>query len=135
MNGKTHLFAGVVGGIGIAYVLEKYQINYDLAPLIASSAFGSLLPDTDIKTSLLGRYIPVHLFFKHRTVTHSLFFVMIIGLLSMLFQAPWTVTIGLCVGLLTHLLLDLLTPARLPYLLYPIRYRGVEGDFKMFKKI
>ncbi|MGN0470373.1 MAG: metal-dependent hydrolase [Acutalibacteraceae bacterium] len=99
MTGKTHIAAGLAASIALG-------MN---APQIALAAFGSLLPDADHSGSTLGRLIkPVSRHIRHRGVTHSLIFLVVSTLVS-----PY---IGL--GVLTHIVLDLLNPKGVE-LLYP----------------
>lgn len=99
MTGKTHITAGLAASIALG-------MN---APQIALAAFGSLLPDADHSGSTLGRLIkPVSRHIRHRGITHSLIFLVVSTLVS-----PY---IGL--GVLTHIVLDLLNPNGVE-LLYP----------------
>lgn len=126
MNGKTHLAAGVIAGIGIMSLQNRYGIvlGEPIGMVVVGSGIGSLLPDIDIKNSMLGRFIPLWLFVEHRTITHSLMFVAVITGMAAIVQLNLSIVVGLCVGLITHLLLDSITPMGLPYLLYPIKRRG-----------
>lgn len=119
MNGKTHLAAGVLVGIGVDTLCGKIGIQQTEIPLIAGSALGSLLPDIDISGSMLGRFVPLWLFVEHRTVTHSLFFILVVGLIGLLLKASCSLNIGLMIGVASHLMLDGITYTGLPYLFYP----------------
>lgn len=124
MNGKTHLAAGMITGIGIVCLREKIGLDIsatDNLLFVAGCSLGSLLPDADIEGSMLGRFIPLWLVCEHRTWTHSLFFIAIVGLLGLVLKAPYTLNIGLCIGISTHLVLDGVTPMGIPYLLYPFK--------------
>lgn len=91
MTGKTHAAAGVAAALMLG-------AN---APQIAIIVFGSLLPDIDHSGSTLGRLVkPLSKSLKHRSVTHSLLFLLISTILS-----PY-----LGIGVLTHILLDMLNP-------------------------
>lgn len=122
MDGKTHLTTGILAGAGIVYLESKIGVNVnDLSNVlfISGCALGSLLPDIDIDASMLGRFIPGWIFWEHRTVTHSIFFMLAIGLSGTLLKINVPLNIGLCVGIVTHLVLDSVTPMGLPYLLFP----------------
>lgn len=83
MSGIVHLAVGVMVGKAVG-------MN------VALSALGSLLPDTDHRRSILGRWIPMWLFFKHRGFMHSIPALIIAYLIH-----P-----ALGLGYATHLLLD-----------------------------
>ncbi len=125
MTGKIHLAAGILTGVGIIYLENKLGIDISTSNLLlmVGCAVGSLLPDIDIDHSLLGRFIPGWLFWKHRTVTHSILFMIVIGVIGLLFKMNLGFTIGMVVGIGTHLVLDGMTPMGLPYLLFPLVVR------------
>ena len=122
MDGKTHLMTGILAGAGIVYLESKIGVNVDdlsNALFIVGCALGSLIPDIDIDTSTLGRFIPGWLFWEHRTITHSIFFMLACGLTGSILKINSAINIGAMVGFVTHLILDSLTPMGLPYLLFP----------------
>ena len=121
MDGKTHLAAGIAAGAGIVYLQNKLgmEFNPSMIFLVCGCALGSLLPDIDIDNSMLGRIIPGWLLWEHRTVTHSLFFLFVAGLIGLLFKGNLVLSEGLMIGVGTHLILDGITPMGLPYLLFP----------------
>lgn len=103
MKGSTHLAAGCITALAL-------QADPTLA-VTAGIAIGSLLPDIDSRASLVGRHIPIlPRLLKHRTVTHSLWLALVI----------YFACKPIAVGMLTHILLDLLNPEGL-YLLWPWR--------------
>lgn len=121
MDGKTHLAAGVVTGVSIVYLENKLGMDISKSSIlfVVGCGLGALLPDIDIEYSPMGKCIPVWLFLKHRTVTHSIFFIVIVGLIGLMFGVNAGLNIGFMVGIATHLLLDSSTPMGLPYLLFP----------------
>lgn len=125
MTGKTHVIVGTLTGIGCIYLDKKLGMNIGSSKLlvVAGCALGSLLPDIDIENSLLGRFIPGWLFWRHRTVTHSIFFAIVVGLIGLLLNINVGFNVGVVVGIGTHLVLDAMTPRGLPYLLFPIIVR------------
>lgn len=127
MDGKTHLAAGVMTGIGAVYFKNKFDIDInvlDSTLFIIGCGFGSLLPDIDLPDSMLGHFVPfVSYFMEHRTITHSLFFMLVTVLIALVCKSPYSLIVGLCVGIGTHLLLDSITPMGLPYLLFPFHCR------------
>ena len=123
MDGKTHLVIGLVAGAGCIYLENKFKVDINVmgnAKFLIGCAIGSLIPDTDIRNSMLGRFIPLWLLFEHRTVTHSILFVLIIGFISVVFGFGTMHSIGICVGAITHLALDAITPMGLPYIFFPL---------------
>ena len=100
MTGKTHLVAGIATSL---------LLNVT-APETALIAFGSILPDIDHSGSRLGHMVkPISSLLKHRGFTHSFLFCLICSIIN-----PF---IG--IGVLTHLILDFLTPKG-EQLLWPI---------------
>lgn len=125
MDGRTHLVAGVATGLGAVYLKNKFNLNInelDSALFVVGCGFGSLLPDIDIDNSLLGRFIPGWLLWEHRTFTHSLLFMLVVGVIGVLLGGPYSLIIGLWIGIMTHLILDAITPMGLPYLFFPFAY-------------
>lgn len=123
MTGKTHAAAGVCA----ALLLSAPTGGVVLAGL------GALLPDIDCASSELGKNFKViGALFEHRSFTHSLLFVLLGTLLS-----KW---VGL--GILTHLLLDMMTKAgirllwpwkkklRLPFAKYNVTDSAFETAFR-----
>ena len=99
MLGVTHAVIGAAVGLSIT----------DSLPLTGLTVLGSLLPDIDKGTSLLGRYNPTSFLIPHRTVTHSLVFMILCYVISPV----------LAIGVLTHYILDMLNPSGIQ-LLFPV---------------
>ena len=79
--------------------------------------FGILFPDVDSKKSVLGRvlYLPV----KHRTITHSVWPLLLFGYLSI-----WTPYAAVfCLGMFFHLLEDSLSAAGICWFWPFVRYK------------
>ena len=92
MKGTTHLAAGCLAASLIPGIT---------APAAAGLILGSVLPDIDSKKSLVGRHVPVlPRLLPHRTVTHGLAFMLLLGC----FFSP----LGMGIGL--HILMDMCTP-------------------------
>lgn len=122
MDGKTHLVAGVIAGIGIVALENKLGIgnNLDKVLLVVGCGVGSLLPDADYPKAPVGRIIPLWIFFKHRTYTHSIFFMLFVGVIGLIFHINIWLTAGLLLGILSHLLLDSTTPMGIRWF-YPLK--------------
>lgn len=109
MLGKTHFMCGLLAG---AIVNDMVNKKIELLP-IAVTGISALLPDIDNPNSMLGHKIkPVSILlnklFGHRTITHSLDFIIIISAtLFALYKSPFIPFMTL--GLLTHWILDALT--------------------------
>lgn len=121
MTGKTHLAGGIALGIITAHVTKA-----DISPVwyYASCALGALLPDIDHPHSLLGKatlFVPslINRRWSHRTITHSLLFLILSTLLFGVITKNFSAVLGLFVGVLSHLILDTCNPTGVPWL-YPI---------------
>ena len=104
MRGTTHL----ASGLALATIAPEISL-----PVTAGLAIGAILPDIDKSSSLIGRYIPViPKIFKHRTVTHNLWFC----------AALWFFSPPLALGCLLHILLDMCNPDGIP-LFWPVKHK------------
>ena len=122
MAGKTHASCGFLVG---ALAIEYYETDLFISVTVVTLAIiSSLLPDICHAQSRIGRRfkfisIIIRLLFGHRTFTHSILFVSIIAALLYMIQTPNYYLITIICGLLSHVILDMLTP-RVDKLLYPI---------------
>ncbi len=134
MIGKTHMAGGLLSGLACCHT-----INLGLLPFVSSepltvseialftgiAIFGSLVPDIDTRTSKMGRKAGavssiISVSFGHRTLFHSPLFVLLVCLLGIMFIPQQKVYIAaLVVGMLSHLLLDMLNRKGIP-LLWPL---------------
>lgn len=113
-SGKVHfIMAALIG----ALLVFKYKLPVES---ILFCVLGGMLPDADIRTSKMGRILPLWLIFKpHRkNITHSL-------LGALLFTSPilmfsHTYAVLFFIGYLSHLLLDCFNRTGVP-LFYPNR--------------
>jgi Predicted membrane-bound metal-dependent hydrolases len=102
MNAKTHFLSGVIAG----YLAETTWKG------ALVGGFAALLPDIDEPKSYIGRLVPflsvpMRAFVSHRTLTHSLLFVLAAGaIFSSIDQA---IAIACIAGLVAHIIGDLLT--------------------------
>jgi inner membrane protein len=145
LMGKTHVGGGILFGI-IAHQLFFMDYFYNLSliyKLLYLVVFyyclklGSLLPDIDTEKSTLGLLIPtisrnIHKNYGHRTITHSIFFITLVGLLLfiikqkilILFHLQLLINIypaiqwGILLGCASHIFFDMLNMSGVA-LLYP----------------
>ena len=105
MSGKVHVIGGLLIAIASITLAKKYQITiaFDSKDLLIGTFLGSLLPDIDHKKSFLGSLL--HLPIKHRTLTHSLLFLLLVSIIAM--QYNLGLSIGLFLGIFSHILLDM----------------------------
>ncbi len=109
MTGKTH----IMGGIASAAAVAHYQ-HYDPTIFIIAGAFGAVLPDICHGGSKIGRRFPliskvINTIFGHRTFTHSLLFLLLVGYLLTLFTDNSSIIMGVLVGMVSHFILDAAT--------------------------
>lgn len=129
MNYQAHIIGGVASAVGICYVKNKYNMPIpvnDISFFIATG-IGALLPDIDHPDSFLGREVQiVGSIIRHRTITHSIMFAAVLGLIGMFFSVP--AGIGLFIGILSHLLLDMIDMnSNGVCLLAPFSYEKIGG--------
>lgn len=127
MNYSVHVTVGTATGIGVC--IAARQMGYNLSPIlvIIPAYIGAALPDIDHPKSHLGRRLKlvsrfVNKAFGHRGFTHSLLFCTLVG--WFLYNVNQSIGIGAFFGILSHILLDMLTPfSKGVALLYPIKKR------------
>ncbi|MDF2879478.1 MAG: hypothetical protein K0R54_35 [Clostridiaceae bacterium] len=129
MNYKTHVLGGISSGLITTQIvfnstelISKENYIFISSVIIASSIIGSLLPDIDHMKSYIGRRFIILSFlinkiFGHRGITHY-FIPCIIFICCLFFINPlldeaiqpiaFYSTIGLAIGIFSHLLLDYL---------------------------
>jgi membrane-bound metal-dependent hydrolase YbcI (DUF457 family) len=90
----------------IVWILVQTGIDDWINPI--PLLIGSVFPDADIRKSMIGKIIPLWLFFNHRGFTHSLCGLVVFTLPIMYFNFKWG-CIFAC-GYLLHLMMDDTTP-------------------------
>lgn len=128
MTGRTHLTIGIAVGLALSQTMSLPL--REMALITAAAALGSLLPDIDHPQSMLSGWIPgsflISVFTRHRGFTHSILFCMLVP--AVLWVAissgatiaiPYIYPLALVLGMVSHLIADMLTPAGVP-LLFPI---------------
>ena len=120
MTGNTH----IVGGIAASLAYAQYA-NHDPILMLGAGVIGALLPDICHSGSNIGRKLPllaklINKVFGHRTFTHSLLFLVLVGVLLNAFIPSEAVKAGVLVGMASHFVLDMATKKGIK-LLFPIR--------------
>lgn len=110
MKGTTHLLAGAAAASFIAY---HYSGSFCF--MIVGGMMGGLLPDIDHPKSLGSSFLKnrtLGFFLKHRSFTHSLLGIFLLTLGCFLLQQyiSLSFSLGLVIGAISHILLDMLTP-------------------------
>ena len=122
MTGKTH----IIGGLAASLAYAQFT-TYDPVLLVGAGVVGALIPDICHGGSKIGRTFPlisklINLIFGHRSFTHSLLFLFIVSLLLKSFVTNEAVTEGILVGMVSHLVLDMMTRNGIK-LLFPFKIR------------
>ncbi len=122
MTGKTHITGGIAAGLAFAQMT-----NYDPILLTGAGVIGAVLPDICHGGSKIGRTFPllskiINTLFGHRSFTHSLLFLFLMGLLLNSFVTNESIKVGILIGIASHLVLDMATKNGIK-LLYPIKSR------------
>jgi inner membrane protein len=122
MTGKTH----IIGGLAASLAYAQF-ITYDPVLLVGAGVVGALIPDICHGGSKIGRTFPlisklINVIFGHRSFTHSLLFLFIVSLLLKSFVTNEAVTEGILVGMVSHLVLDMMTRNGIK-LLFPFKIR------------
>ena len=120
MTGKTHIIGGMTASLAFAQIS-----NYDPVILLGAGVAGALLPDICHGGSTIGRKLPIiskviNTLFGHRSFTHSLLFLFIIGLILNSFVMNESITAGILVGMISHYILDMATKNGIK-LLFPFK--------------
>lgn len=140
MTARTHDAIAFVSLIKIATLNPPESLNLmTLVGSFVAADIGSLLPDIDQAGNDLWDILPAgdflgkvfrRIFYKHRTLTHSLLGVFLIyhfskwlllEVLNTTFVNPWIILISLMIGYISHLLADSFTKEGLP-LLFPLKF-------------
>ncbi|ATY57633.1 TPA: metal-dependent hydrolase [Staphylococcus argenteus] len=124
MTGKTHASCGMLVG---AITTQYFQTDiFSSVTIIILATIASLLPDICHTQSKIGRRFKlasflIRLIFGHRTFTHSILFIGIITILLHIIQTPSYYMVAIIIGLLSHVILDMMTPKGVK-LFYPLPF-------------
>jgi len=118
MMAPTHIAFGLFTTTGL-FSLFSLSLHKDY-PALGAAILGALLPDIDTPNSSVGRLlpfasIPIERRWGHRTITHCLLAVGVLGVLSgpLVFYRT-TMYAALLIGYLSHLLADCATKSGVP---------------------
>lgn len=122
MLGNTHIVGGITASLAFAQISNENPLI-----LVGAGIVGALLPDICHSGSKIGRTFPisskiVNKLFGHRTFTHSLLFLACVALLMNAFVPYKAITIGLLLGMVSHLVLDMATRQGVK-LFFPIKIK------------
>ena len=115
MTGKTHTIGGIVLGVlGLKILTVSNPVYY-----FTGVCLGALLPDIDHQHAPISKITYplsaiVQRYAKHRTWTHTLLFAVSVPILFNFAGLNEWFNIGLFVGILSHLVLDLFNPTGVP---------------------
>ena len=120
MTGKTHIIGGITASLAFAQTS-----NYETVLLVGAGVVGALIPDICHGGSKIGRKLPllskiISTIFGHRSFTHSLLFLFLMGILLNSFVTNESIVAGILVGMASHYVLDMATKNGIK-LLYPIK--------------
>lgn len=117
---KNHLIISSAAALPIMSATNTLTI-----PNLIALGLGALLPDIDEPHSFIGRRTRgisdlIHLIFKHRGLTHSIFFVAVIGAITIPLGSNWNFGIAaayLTLGCFLHILEDSFSKSGVKWLL------------------
>lgn len=133
MLGRTHTVIGLLIGF---LIIESVEASFTgKVAIVVLALAGVVLPDVDIGTSMLGKRLKMFSWFvKHRGFFHTPIFL----LLSVILLTPFLTTmqlIAFSAGMVSHLLLDGMTPKGIPLLTERIRMKGMVKTDGVFENV
>ncbi|MGE7674853.1 metal-dependent hydrolase [Lysinibacillus sp. NPDC094403] len=107
MQGNTHIIGGITASLAFAQISNDNPLV-----LVGAGVIGALLPDICHGGSKIGRKFPiisktVNSLFGHRSFTHSLLFLFLVGMLLHTFIPYESITLGILLGMASHVVLDM----------------------------
>lgn len=149
MMGKTHKLGGVCTGLitSSIFIQQPYTVEKLLicGTIILTSTIGAMWPDIDQKNSTIGKKHKVtstiiSTFCNHRGITHApLLYFFVFSILFLLTNMIQNVIVktyvisglfGLIMGIISHLILDMITHDGIP-ICYPFTKDSIiHGPFK-----
>lgn len=127
MDYMTHAIGGIALSSGTVYLARKVNVEPNVLLVVGAATFGALLPDIDHPKSFIGNKVPIvsdmlYNTIGHRTLTHSLIFAFVVGIIGMIFNL-W-IGIGLTLGVVSHIALDMIGPHGVAFL-YPFNKKRI----------
>ena len=133
---RGHLAGGIIIGVGLIYGLSKvnlmpyFESTTSLLKYVGGCVFGALLPDIDHPKSMLGsKLLPISEILYgtvgHRTLTHSILFSFVVGILITVLGQP-SLGLGTFVGCISHIMLALLSFGNGVAFLYPFYKKKIK---------
>jgi len=103
--------------------------------LTLTAAVAGLAPDIDEPESVIGQRFWIFAWwmkhvFGHRTVSHSLLMVAVVALLGFCARLPIPIISALCVGVMSHVVLDAYSGG--VYIWWPSKKRWVLGRYAVY---
>lgn len=96
--------AGVLGMSALLFVFDS-NYSFQLALIVLSFSFGTVLPDIDSEDSTIGKYIkPISRLIPHRTITHTIWAVLAIAGLAWSLESIYLFALAL--GYVVHIAED-----------------------------
>ncbi|MFJ3388172.1 MULTISPECIES: metal-dependent hydrolase [Lysinibacillus] len=107
MQGNTHIIGGITASLAFAQISNDNPLV-----LVGAGVIGALLPDICHGGSKIGRKFPViskivNTLFGHRSFTHSLLFLFLVGMLLHTFIPYESISLGILLGMASHVFLDM----------------------------
>lgn len=128
MDYISHAIGGIVLSSGAIYLSRKVNVEPNVILVVGAATLGALLPDIDHPKSFIGNKVPIipdilYSTIGHRTLTHSLIFAFVVGVVGMIFSL-W-IGLGLTLGIISHIALDMIGPHGVAFL-YPFNKKRVK---------
>ncbi len=109
MKYYTHILAGVL----TYFILLSLNIFEPNITLLMAIVIGSLLPDIDHPNSYINNQLkitkPIGRTIKHRGITHSVEFIVILWAIFHFIGISYYIKVGIIIGVITHLVMDAMT--------------------------
>ncbi|WP_391120127.1 metal-dependent hydrolase [Psychrobacillus sp. L3] len=120
MTGNTHIVGGIAASLAFAQISNDNPVL-----LVGAGVIGALIPDICHGGSIIGRKFSIVSkvvtgVFGHRSFTHSLVFLFLIGALLHTLLTNDSIIAGILVGMVSHFILDMATKNGIK-LLFPLK--------------
>ncbi|UCD21156.1 MAG: metal-dependent hydrolase [archaeon] len=125
---RTHLFLVLI--IFLYYIPQTHMGQIYKLIFLVLIILGAKLPDIDTTRSKIGRQTRpvstiINMFFGHRGLFHSIFFIMALSIILLLLHVPGLFIVAFAVGYISHLFLDIFSKRGLrPFWPIKLKIRG-----------